>query len=153
MMITFREVKERIERGDSPEIIREFLEEAARSGEMFDSELVRFICNGFGGEENLKMNIYKIWADGCLGYNTYDSAIVVAKDEETARHIHPGSTPGNPVVGYNAETYRYDKAWYESDDFFPYLVWTKPEYVKAEFIGTTDLFPEGTVLCASYNAG
>lgn len=41
-------------------------------------------------------------------------AIVVAKDEETARHIHPGSTPGNPVVGYNAETYHYDKAWYES---------------------------------------
>lgn len=24
---------------------------------------------------------------------------------------------------------------------------------EAEFIGTTDLFPEGTVLCASYNAG
>lgn len=51
-MITFREVKERIERGDSPEIIREFLEEAARSGEMFDSELVRFICNGFDGEDS-----------------------------------------------------------------------------------------------------
>lgn len=62
------------------------------------------------------MNIYKIWVDECLGYDTYDSAIVVAKDEETARHIHPGSTPGNPVVGYNAETYHYDKAWYESDD-------------------------------------
>lgn len=31
------------------------------------------------------------------------------------------------------------------------------EYIKREelmeFIGTTDLFPEGTVLCASYNAG
>lgn len=83
----------------------------------------------------------------------YDSAIVVAKDEESARHIHPGSTPGNPVVGYNAETYHYDKAWYESDDLSPYLDWTKPEYVKAKFIGTTDLYPEGTVLCASYNAG
>lgn len=78
---------------------------------------------------------------------------VTARWFETARHIHPGSTPGNPVVGYNAETYRYDKAWYESDDFFPYLVWTKPEYVKAEFIGTTDLYSEGTVLCASFNAG
>ena len=96
------------------------------------------------------LNIYKIWADGCLGY---DSAIVVAKDEETARHIHPGSTPGNPVVGYNAETYRYDKAWYESDDFFPYSVWTKPEYVKVTLVGNTDLYPEGTVLCASFNVG
>lgn len=99
------------------------------------------------------LNIYKIWVDGLLGYDTYDSAIVVAENEEAARHIHPGSTPGNPVVGYNTKTYRYDKAWYESDDFFPYLVWTKPEYVKAEFIGTTDLYSEGTVLCASYNAG
>lgn len=51
MMITLREVEERIERGDTPEIIREFLEEAARSGEMFDSELVRFIYNGFDGED------------------------------------------------------------------------------------------------------
>lgn len=50
-MITLREVEERIERGDTPEIIREFLEETARSGEMFDSELVRFICTGFGGED------------------------------------------------------------------------------------------------------
>ena len=49
-MITFKEIEERIERGDTPEIIREFLEEAARSGEMFHSELVRFICTGFGGE-------------------------------------------------------------------------------------------------------
>jgi siderophore synthetase component len=47
MMITLREVEERIECGDTSEIIREFLEEAARSGEMFDSELVRFICNAF----------------------------------------------------------------------------------------------------------
>ena len=46
-MITFKEIEERIERGDTPEIIREFLEEAARSGKMFDSELVRFICDGF----------------------------------------------------------------------------------------------------------
>lgn len=44
-MITFREVEERIKRGDAPEAIREFFEEAARSGERFDSELVCFICN------------------------------------------------------------------------------------------------------------
>lgn len=50
-MITLREVEERIERGDTPEIIREFLEEAARSGKMFDGELVRFIYNGFDGED------------------------------------------------------------------------------------------------------
>lgn len=50
-IITLRKAEERIKRGDTPEIIREFLEEAARSGEMFDSELVRFICTSFGGED------------------------------------------------------------------------------------------------------
>ena len=52
-MITLREVEERIERGDTPEIIREFLEEAARSGKMFEGELVRFICNGEDYGENI----------------------------------------------------------------------------------------------------
>ena len=50
-MITLREVEERIERGDKPEDIREFLEEAARSCKMFDSELVCFICDGFEGRD------------------------------------------------------------------------------------------------------
>ena len=50
-MITLREVEERIKRGDAPETIREFLEEAARSGKMFDSELVCFICNGFDNDD------------------------------------------------------------------------------------------------------
>ena len=52
------------------------------------------------------MNIYKIWADDWLGYDTYDSAIVVAENEEAARHIHPGGTPEDPVKGYNSETRR-----------------------------------------------
>lgn len=50
-MITLREVETRIERGDTPEVIREFLEEAARDGKMFDSELVRFICYSSGSED------------------------------------------------------------------------------------------------------
>lgn len=93
------------------------------------------------------MNIYKIWVDELLGYDTYDSAIVVAKDEESARHIHPGGE----ARGWNDETGRYDKPWYESDERLKY--WVKPERVNVRLVGTTDLFPEGTVLCASFNAG
>lgn len=96
------------------------------------------------------MNIYKIWVSSWLGYDTYDSAIVVAKDKETARHIHPGSTPENPVKGYNTKTRCFDKPWYESDCIWE---WTKPENVNVTLVGTTDLFSEGTVLCASFNAG
>lgn len=97
------------------------------------------------------MNIYKIWVDGWLGYDTYDSAIVVARDEEAARHIHPASRYDKPIKGYNSETYRYDKPWYESDDL-DLIYWTKPENVNVALVGTTDFFEEGTVLCASYNA-
>lgn len=61
------------------------------------------------------MNIYKIWVDEWLGYDTFDSAIVVASNEEAARHIHPGDSPERPVMGWNNETCRYDKPWYESD--------------------------------------
>lgn len=50
-MITLREVENRIERGDAPETIREFLEEAARDGKMFDNELVCFICNNSDNED------------------------------------------------------------------------------------------------------
>ena len=97
------------------------------------------------------LNIYKIWVDSWLGYDTYNSAIVVARDEEAARHIHPGSTPENPVRGYNSKTYRYDKPWYESDEYLD--SWTKPENVSVALVGTTDFFEEGVVLLASYNAG
>lgn len=96
------------------------------------------------------LNIYKIWVDKRLGYDTYDSAIVVAENEEAARHIHPGDSPEDPVEGYNSKTGRYDKPWYESDCLWD---WTKPENVNVTLVGTTDLFPEGTVLCASFNAG
>ena len=51
MMITFKEVEERIERGDTSESVREFLEEAACSGKMFDSKLVCFICDDFDNED------------------------------------------------------------------------------------------------------
>ncbi len=56
-MITLREVEEQIERGDAPETIREFLEEAARDGRCFDSKLVRFICDGFFDSDDYVENI------------------------------------------------------------------------------------------------
>lgn len=97
------------------------------------------------------MNIYKIWVDGYIGYDAYDSAIVVAENEEAARHIHPGDKPGHLVTGYNPETGQFDKPWYEGESYF--WDWQSPKNVKVTLVGTTNLFPAGTVLCASFNAG
>lgn len=97
------------------------------------------------------LNIYKIWVDHSL--DAYSSAIVVAENEEAARHIHPGTkSPERPVMGWNDKTCRYDKPWYESDEL-DLVYWTKPENINVELVGITTSYAEGTVLCASYNAG
>lgn len=98
------------------------------------------------------MNIYKIWVDKPLGWDTYDSAIVVASNEEAARHIHPASSYNSPIRGYNKETGYFDIPWYE-DLSLTNSEWTAPENVNVELVGTTDFYEEGVVLCASYNAG
>ena len=77
------------------------------------------------------MNIYLLTNNVVTGYDTYDSCVVVAKDEESARLIHPS--------GYD---YDYD-----------YVDWCKPEEVEVKLIGTTETEEEGTVIIASFNAG
>jgi hypothetical protein len=41
-----------------------------------------------------KMNIYLIWQNEVRGYDTYDSAVVVAESEEEAKEIHPSEVLG-----------------------------------------------------------
>ncbi len=38
------------------------------------------------------MKIYKLWQDVNNGYDTYDSIIVCAENEEEAKRIHPSET-------------------------------------------------------------
>ena len=78
------------------------------------------------------MNIYRITQDENRGYDTHDSAIVVAESEVEAKKITP-----------DGDSFRSD-----------YSTWaSQPENVTVELVGTTDMFPTGTVLCASFNAG
>lgn len=90
-MITLREVEERIDRGDAPETIREFLEEAARSGKMFDSALVCFICNDFDND-NYVENVGRVYDDFC---NSSRWTITCTK-----------------IVRFNSD--RYYSFWYEA---------------------------------------
>lgn len=84
------------------------------------------------------MNIYKI-SSGLRDWDTYDSAIVVARDESVAARIHP-SRFVSP-----------DEAWWLDkmmDD------WVRPRDVTVTLVGKADEgIPEKTVLCASFNAG
>ena len=79
------------------------------------------------------MNIYLISQDKCTGYDTYDSAVVVARDTEDARGLHPsGIEPGRFSFG---------------DE------WPKPEFVRVQLIGAALGEDTARVVCASFNAG
>ena len=81
------------------------------------------------------MKLYRIWQEVNNDYDTYDSAVVAALDEEDARSINP-------------ESIRFDD--YELMDSSS---WTERENVKVEYIGEAADNIERSVICASFNAG
>lgn len=82
------------------------------------------------------MNLYKISQDVNYDYDTFDSAIVAAKNEEQARLIHPDG----------------DKNW-TGKQTRKYDGWCDAEYVKVELIGKAIKGTKSGVILASYNAG
>ena len=81
------------------------------------------------------MNLYLISQNVNVGYDTFDSAVVVAKDENGARKIHPDK----------------DIGW-DGSDF--YSSWCNSEDVHVELLGLAkDSLKEGQVICSSFNAG
>lgn len=99
------------------------------------------------------MNLYLISQDVNNDYDTYDSAVVAASNEEDARNIHPSPFVAHVSDGKWMGTYsggvNIGKE-YESgmDD------WIRYEYINlisVEFLGKTEK-PRGVIL-ASFNAG
>lgn len=81
------------------------------------------------------MKLWRISQTERDGYDTYDSAVVAAPDEEAARLTHPEGETG----------------W--KDGFRGYLWCPKPQDVKVELIGEAAPGVEPGVICASFNAG
>jgi len=75
------------------------------------------------------MKLFYISQDVNNGYDSYDSAVVCAKDEEEARNIHPS--------GYGND----------------YGTWCDVKDVKVEYIGKAKKGSKKGVVCASFNAG
>ena len=80
------------------------------------------------------MNLYLIKQTTNQDYDTYDSAVVCAPDEETARNMDP--CIGKPVDWNN-----------------PWNSWcSSPDQVSVKLLGVADEKIQG-VVCASFNAG
>ena len=84
------------------------------------------------------MKLFKIYQNINKGYDTYDSAVVIANSAEEAQKIHPNDSSG---------------------DFSMYDSWvSRPDLVSLIYLGEvvgepdSDIYP-GAIICASFNAG
>jgi len=86
------------------------------------------------------MKLFLIYRTEIVGYDEYDSAVVVAADEESAKKIHPREEYAN-------------KEWWKED--MEYNSWVIPEKVNVSYLGICESgdYKEGSVVCASFNAG
>lgn len=84
------------------------------------------------------MNIYLIKRTDTIGYDEYDSAVVIAEDDEKARHIHPG--------GYG----KFENGEWSMGGY----AWAMPQSLEVTLIAKAvpDLPNQGVIL-ASFNAG
>jgi hypothetical protein len=95
------------------------------------------------------MNLYKISQDANSGYDTFDSAVVCAENEEIARNMDPAGSPDEDLPNL--------MDWHNH----PGCLWCEsPDLVKVELIGSAaPKLPQGVicasfgVICASFNAG
>lgn len=94
------------------------------------------------------MKLYLIEQGAVRGYDTYDSAVVIATGEIQARTIYP-SKYGKVIEYMLPITNKSPKYLYTRDG------WTSnPEDVTATYLGEADAkYTEPTVICASFNAG
>lgn len=99
--------------------------------------------------------LYLIKQNEITGYDTYDSAVVVAENEQQAREINPASTSCNYRWRegiWQIQNWR-TKEW---SDATPCDTWSTPEHVKVTMLGVLNLgsnFKAGDVVCSSFNAG
>jgi hypothetical protein len=99
------------------------------------------------------MNLYLISQGVNNDYDTYDSAVVVAEDEESARKIYP-------AINDFVYTYHDDSWWWiwpghttsESKEVHNYC-WADADQVDVEYLGKAAPGVEAGVICSSFNAG
>jgi len=86
-----------------------------------------------------KKFLYRISQKVNNGYDTYDSAVVVATSEDDARTIHP----------HAYENIVNDKKYWSND----WVEYNDRHEIKVEYIGVADSEQLRGVILASFNAG
>lgn len=98
------------------------------------------------------MNLYLLTQNVNNGYDTYDSMVIAAENEEDAKHLSFVKCFAY-TDDYSQEYTSNKPVWrdyYEDTSYYAYNVWSNNPTV--ELIATNALVDEG-VVCASFNAG
>lgn len=97
------------------------------------------------------MKLYKLTQNENTGYDTYDSAVVAAENEDDAKKNHPSrhyrwsDTNDCWMFQYSDGTEeKYERR---------YSDWTHIRHIKAEYIGEAKEGTKKGVILASFNAG
>lgn len=90
------------------------------------------------------MKLFKIWQTVNNGYDTYDSAVVCAYDENAARQIHPRSISAGGLIYTPTGKGIEDKEYGD---------WTCLDNVQCEYIGEARPGKMPWVIVVSFNAG
>lgn len=90
------------------------------------------------------MNIYKLTQNDNRGWDTFDSMIVIAKNEEQARIMYPHSTQIHEPVYDFESNYNWLSLGYWANS---------PDNVKVEHIGKAFTKEKSRIVLASFNAG
>jgi len=105
------------------------------------------------------MNIYKISQNVNNGYNTYDSAVVYAKNEEEAKRIHPSYIWEDDGVFYDEDKKEFwgkcpnsEKTYLFEDKLGS---WTNDlDQIEVELLGKSNNNNiDSRIIVASFNAG
>jgi hypothetical protein len=115
-------------------------------------------------EGNNLMRLYLLTQNENTGYDTYDSCVVAAKDEDQARGMFPGKDKKTVRADLERDLWEeYDwicagdevsteKSWQRMD--MEFSGWTSvPSKVKIEYIGEAKKGTRSGGICASFNAG
>ena len=101
------------------------------------------------------MKLYLLSQDVNNGYDTYDSCVVCAEDEDAARRVHPSEYVTHNRDGKWYGTYEAGGE-YETENANGYASWvpfTKIADIKVTFLGEADESTPHGVVCSSFNAG
>jgi len=103
------------------------------------------------------MKLYKLSQDLNNNYDTYDSCVVCAENEDEARMIHPSEF----VTHYDDENWygtysggdQKGKEYVTEDSFPTWVLRSQVNLIKVEYLGEADKKLKKGVVCASFNAG